>query len=293
MIEDFKRWLAIQLVAINSVRHCTIRREDTRDPERDPSLVVDTWSGLYIHVVLLDDIPKPRYLKKMISEATRCGVGVLFVLDAALFPPDGERFVPDDGLVILHALYKDRIYTYRVQDDGPRVGQIHFKAFGHTESEAWYGPDVQIRNLPSYRVWVKAPALIKGNWLIAYFGTEAFWKNAETSAAREAFRKQYRHASTNTWNYVWDAGSTWREPGGERSDEAPAAAPPKPETKLDRSLALLGVATNASEADVKTAFRLLAREVHPDVSQLPKDEAENRFKVINEAYTYIKANRRW
>jgi hypothetical protein len=218
---------------------------------------------------------------------------MLYVLDADLFPADGERFIPDDGLVILHALYKDRIYTYRVQDDGPHIGQIHFKSFGHDEVEVWYGPDVQIRHLPSYRVWVKSPALIKGDWLIAYFGTEAFWKHAETSAAREAFRRQYRRQNGNSWKYVWDAGSSWREPGGERTNDTPAEPPPKPESKLDRSLALLGVNAQASEADVKAKFRQLARELHPDVSQLPKDEAEQRFKVINEAYTYIKATRRW
>jgi molecular chaperone DnaJ len=44
----------------------------------------------------------------------------------------------------------------------------------------------------------------------------------------------------------------------------------------------LGLQRNASQDDVKGAFRKLARQYHPDVSQEP--DAEERFKEINEAY---------
>ncbi|MCX6926134.1 MAG: DnaJ domain-containing protein, partial [Verrucomicrobia bacterium] len=45
----------------------------------------------------------------------------------------------------------------------------------------------------------------------------------------------------------------------------------------------LGVARGASEADIKKAFRKLAREFHPDVAK-NKKQAEEKFKEINEAY---------
>lgn len=45
---------------------------------------------------------------------------------------------------------------------------------------------------------------------------------------------------------------------------------------------ILGVPRNASEDEIKSAFRRLARKYHPDVSQEP--DAEERFKEINEAY---------
>jgi curved DNA-binding protein len=48
----------------------------------------------------------------------------------------------------------------------------------------------------------------------------------------------------------------------------------------------LGVARDASEADVKKAFRKLAREFHPDVAK-DKKTAEARFKEINEAYEVL------
>jgi len=45
---------------------------------------------------------------------------------------------------------------------------------------------------------------------------------------------------------------------------------------------ILGVPRNASQKDIKSAFRKLARQYHPDVKPDDK-EAENKFKAINEA----------
>src|SRR6188474_3872604 len=48
----------------------------------------------------------------------------------------------------------------------------------------------------------------------------------------------------------------------------------------------LGVSRTASEADIKKAFRKLAREFHPDVAK-DKKSAEEKFKEINEAYEVL------
>lgn len=50
--------------------------------------------------------------------------------------------------------------------------------------------------------------------------------------------------------------------------------------------AILGVGRTASNADIKTAFRKLAREYHPDVAK-DKKRAEEKFKEINEAYEVL------
>jgi curved DNA-binding protein len=49
---------------------------------------------------------------------------------------------------------------------------------------------------------------------------------------------------------------------------------------------ILGVPRTASEADIKKAFRKLAREYHPDVAK-NKKQAEEKFKDINEAYEVL------
>ena len=48
---------------------------------------------------------------------------------------------------------------------------------------------------------------------------------------------------------------------------------------------VLGVDRGASEAEIKKAFRALARELHPDVSSTP--DAERRFREVAEAFEVL------
>src|ERR1700719_3673102 len=45
---------------------------------------------------------------------------------------------------------------------------------------------------------------------------------------------------------------------------------------------LLGIARTADEQEIKKAFRVLARRLHPDVSE--EADAEVRFREVSEAY---------
>ena len=47
----------------------------------------------------------------------------------------------------------------------------------------------------------------------------------------------------------------------------------------------LGVSRTATEAEIKSAYRKLARKYHPDVNKTK--EAEEKFKDINEAYEVL------
>lgn len=49
---------------------------------------------------------------------------------------------------------------------------------------------------------------------------------------------------------------------------------------------VLGVESTAGEAEIKTAYRRLARKYHPDVSK--EAGAEERFKAVNEAYEVLR-----
>src|SRR5213083_1734340 len=48
---------------------------------------------------------------------------------------------------------------------------------------------------------------------------------------------------------------------------------------------VLGVARSADEGEIKKAFRRLARELHPDVSEAP--DAQERFREVVEAYEVL------
>src|SRR4249919_3280994 len=49
---------------------------------------------------------------------------------------------------------------------------------------------------------------------------------------------------------------------------------------------ILGVEPSAGEAEIKTAYRRLARKYHPDVSK--EAGAEEKFKAVNEAYEALR-----
>jgi molecular chaperone DnaJ len=53
---------------------------------------------------------------------------------------------------------------------------------------------------------------------------------------------------------------------------------------------LLGISRGADEQEIKKAFRGLARELHPDVSEAP--DAEERFKEVVEAYEVLSNHER-
>jgi molecular chaperone DnaJ len=50
---------------------------------------------------------------------------------------------------------------------------------------------------------------------------------------------------------------------------------------------VLGVAKNATDDEIKKAFRKLARQYHPDVNKTNPKEAEAKFKEANEAYSVL------
>ena len=55
---------------------------------------------------------------------------------------------------------------------------------------------------------------------------------------------------------------------------------------------ILGVDRNATDEDVKKAYRKLSRQYHPDanINNPKKDEAEAKFKEVQQAYQQIMMN---
>src|SRR6185436_8611583 len=101
------------------------------------------------------------------------------------------------------------------------------------------------------------------------------------------------HHSTSRWwlnlkvCQVWS--SAFRRSGppeaGTPNQTEPLPASPMPVQYKDY-YKTLGVPRTASDAEIKRAFRKLAREYHPDVAK-DKKQAEEKFKEVNEAYEVL------
>ena len=52
-------------------------------------------------------------------------------------------------------------------------------------------------------------------------------------------------------------------------------------------LSILGLSSNFNDSELKKAFRREARKWHPDLNKNDLN-AEERFKLINEAYDYLR-----
>ncbi len=50
---------------------------------------------------------------------------------------------------------------------------------------------------------------------------------------------------------------------------------------------LLGVSTSANNAELRKAFRQLSKQLHPDTTSLPSDEATRQFQAVCEAYDLL------
>ncbi len=280
MAAIIKQWLKAELDALVNVQVSII--SDT------PDLIVYTWNGVKINIHLVSEPLKTRQAKRLLQDATNIGTASLYLVDASLLPKDHVRNLPDEGLLAVHALTGDRIYGYRIGTHGPELMQVHFDPInGQNAWDVQYGPTISLTRLRFYRASIKLRA-IKGDWLVADFDTANFWKDNDYRNNRERQTRERRQTNGKTTWQTWSGYQTW---AGQTN--SPTNAPGLMKTYLDGCYEALGVKSDADRETVKSAFRKLAREVHPDVSQLPKEEAESKFKTLADAYEYIKAAHNW
>jgi hypothetical protein len=275
--EIFKHWLKSRMDALMSVQASVAAPGN--------SVVVQTWTGVIINIYLFDTPVKTRAIKKVLHDSTEVGIGSMFIVDANMLPQANTRFEPDEWLLAIHALTHERVYGYTFDVQGPKLLQAHFDQInsnGHYGIH--YGPPVDFDKLRVLRMSYKE-RIVKGDWHVADFGHQAFWKNGARSGYRPEYRRpDYREYAWRSWsNTSWEQNQTYDIP-----------VPPRPaRSKLEVWYELLEVNRDANREEVKAAFRKQAIIYHPDTSQLPKDEAATRFREITEAYEYIKTQRNW
>lgn len=279
----FRKWLREQLVGLVGVQRCVFGQTALAgDPTRVPDLLIYMWAGVVIHVHVIDEPIKPGKVRRIIEEATNGGTPVLFIIQTLLLPPPGGRADIDQWFVPLGSLVNDRLYVYQFANGMPQLITAQFKPITRRDVAVSYGPPITIKQIRHYRTNVKHNAL-KGFWLLADLEGDA--------SANASF---YRRADYGAFNQPYTPPRRDFPPPGSKEN---TGTPPPPaqngKPRLEDYYAMLGVKPTATREEVKAAFRKLAFEVHPDVSNLPKPEAEARFKRLTEAYEFIKMVNDW
>lgn len=279
-MDAIQTWLREQVRALPSVRACHPSLDTPAD------LIIRTWVGMNVRVYFINSAPTLRTLKRTLQDNTRNYQGTLFIAKHDLLPPDKKRLVPPEWMLALQELNNERIYTY--EPNKQAVRQVHFSYLADgVKCEVWHGDAVTFEKLRVLNVSARLRA-IKGQWMMADFGANPLWRTSEQRAERMRARF-HRHTGFDTGQFVWGQYDMGGTPGGPTDEVLHRAHT----NELERCCAVLGVAVSADKETVKTAFRKLAREYHPDVSELEQSEAAARFQEINAAYAYIKDKRRW
>ncbi len=276
-IESVKPWLRSRIIGIMNVQNCFITPTN--------SLVIHTWTGVVINIFLLSEPVRTRAIRTVLQEGTQVGLGSMFILAANLIPPADTRFEPPEWLLALHALNRECLYAYVVDQGVPNIIQIHLEQIASSANYvAKYGPAVAFDELRYTKVSVK-PRYLKGDWQVADFGYHPFWRDPR----RPQYTAQYRRPSAQ--DYQWHS---WSQTTWEQKVHTEVPAPLHRGNHLMVTYyQMLELETDASPQEVKAAFRRLALAVHPDTSTLPKEEAAKKFRELTEAYEFIKREKKW
>lgn len=280
-LDTIRQALHKQLNTIVTVQACYL-------PPHSPQVIVHTWTGVIIHIQIVTAPIKTRMIRRIMQEATDSGIGTMFILDRDLLPAPDLRLTVPEWMMAIHALSHERIYCASLSEKGLRIEQLHFEPIGATgDMAARYGPAVKFERLRYLRTIVK-PRYIRGEWQIADFGVDTFWKDPHeprhTSAGTHYYRPDPREYHWKSWS-----STSWEQPA---TQDIPRPAMPVRD-RISMAYELLEVSRGATREEVRAAYRRLAMDFHPDTSTLPRPEAEEKFRALREAYEAIQRANRW
>ncbi len=265
-VTELKKWLWSEVRSLVGVQECVIL-PDTRG--LDPSLRLALWTGVVVNIYVVTDAPRTRAVRNIVQHTTNEGVGVLFIVAPQLLPRHNQQLQPAEWMLALHTLSNERLYTYPLYGKEKRLLQLHFERLNGTEQhQARFGPPVKLEKIHYGRVAFK-PQYIKGFWLTAHFGRDVFWQpNFQPRTADQTHQQPRPRPGKPAWAN-------------------------REKTPFERACETLNVPVSATYDEVKIAFRRQVFNVHPDVSALPKVVAEEKFRLLAEAFELIKDKHGW
>lgn len=275
--EKVARWVRAHFAVVADVNRATTEPDaSVIYNHHQADVVVSTWMGARLYIHLIDQLPKVRDLKAILRTNSRCSIGTLFLVDKSLLPANDAPLKMQDWWEGLTALNETFFYVYSMRDDQLIITQAHFlQTNTRDEVRLWYLPEFNIEKVTVRRRTVPN-GTVKGTWHVADIASPNYKRRMNDERAQQRF-----HYRTK---YTQDI-----PPRNGRHQVANNTH----DRRLQQYYKLIGVEITATEKEIKTAFRQMALKVHPDVSALPRQEATERIKRLNEAYEYIKDYHGW
>lgn len=231
----------------------------------EPDIVVETWMNSRLFVYILEAPPKPRQIKSALKQNSSASIGSLFLIDAALLPPDGYCGRLRDWQDDLRVMNMGAIYAFALEEHRLRLIQVNIdETTQRNQFIVWHTLDFPFDAVSVRRRDYQTN--IRGSWLIGDIASTKFKRRISEERARQRF-----HYRTKRSQPLETAGAE----------------------QINAAYLALEIEVGAGQEAVKEAFRNLARKYHPDVSEHEKEEAEKRFKEVKSAYEQIKTHRRW
>jgi len=260
------KWIVSKFRLVQDVKVATTHKElNVTHRNHEPDIVVETWMNSRLHVYLINEILKPRALKGILKQNSNANIGTLFIVNTALLPDDGATFKIPSWQDDLRVMNLGHIYAYGLINDELEVIQVNYGETSlRNEYKCWYTVDFPFDAVSVRRR--EYSTNIKGTWYVGDIASNAFKRRINAERSRQRF-----HYRTKTTHEVDIA----------------------PQDQLSAAYLALEIEVGAGQQAVKDAFRKLAREYHPDVSNHKKADAEQRFKEVKDAYDTIKSHRKW
>lgn len=222
-------------------------------------ILLKSTEGQLIVIYFVDSPLSNNAIKKALRDNTMRGIFSLFVLDEALLPADGETSFIHPFINTMQTLFHGKVYAYHVSSDGVEVFSVQLRSEANNSKRAVYDPQINIEDLACGHVETSFP--MQGFWGTVNFRAQVNYEAPKTrQRTHEYQRQQQRSGQANRGTETLNGGGSVRK------------------AHYDA----LGLAINATEIQIKAAYRRLARQYHPDLNDSPA--AKERMQQINLAY---------
>lgn len=301
-----------QFVVDYLVKQCasTPQIANCRRETEDGDLLVTLRNGKRVGICVINRAIRLPEIKERYERNSSLGIHTLYVMDGRMMPEDNTAVEPPHWMAALHTLMYGRIYAYWCEGRDVTIRPFHMEwKWGGSPRTVEYGDEIDMGALSAQSIY-PATKYIDGAFLSANFGEGSFWKQ------RQSLDEQQYNYSWRNWTYSerkttaeqeqengWDSWEDFNRRYGETPNSSGGSAgsekwewtgeefrqrkPRGGQSVPNKHYALLGISATATLEEVKRAYRIKAREFHPDMHPNEKEKYTAKMADINAAFEAI------